>query len=388
MTRTAPTAAPSDARQRTIIAAALLATIPTVAPGFLVGALSVQISEDFDVAEATYGWGIGGFFLAATVGSIGLGRVAQRIGPRRQVTYALILSGLAQSFVAVFAQSFIVLVFGLAFAGLCNSANQTGINLLLSQAQLPRLGLAIALKQSGMPTASLLGGLAVPVVALTVGWRWAYVICALLTVLAALNIRRVIAPVGRMARTVAEPRTTRSALAVASVGFGFLAFAAGSLNAWIVSSGVEVGISEGWAGLLLSGGAACGIAMRMFVGFQLDAMTPRPFTVAGWMSLAGAVGVLLLTIQSPAVHIAATLLAFGTGWVWPVFTNFGVVRANLDGAAAATGITQTGVYVGVFSGPLVTGWVIEGAGYPTMWMVVGAAMVIGSLITLRASEDF
>ena len=117
-------------------------------------------------------------------------------------------------------------------------------------------------------------------------------------------------------------------------------------------------------------------------------MAPRPFTVAGWMSLAGAVGVLLLTIQSPAVHIAATLLAFGTGWVWPVFTNFGVVRANLEGAAAATGITQTGVYVGVFSGPLVTGWVIEGAGYPTMWMVVGAAMVIGSLITLRASEDF
>jgi len=156
---------------RQIIAAAVLATIPTILPGFLVGALSVQISDEFDVAEATYGWGIGGFFLAATVGSVALGRLAQHIGPRRQVTYALALSGLSQLFIALFVDSFGLLVFALAVSGLCNSANQTGINLLLSQAKLPRLGLAIALKQSGMPTASLLGGVAVPVIALTVGWR-------------------------------------------------------------------------------------------------------------------------------------------------------------------------------------------------------------------------
>lgn len=375
-------------RQRTIITTALLATIPTILPGFLVGALSVQISDDFDVAEATYGWGIGGFFLAATVGSIWLGKVAQRIGPRRQVTYALVLSGLAQLFIAIFAQSFGVLVAGLAFAGLCNSANQTGINLLLSQAKLPRLGLAIALKQSGMPTASLLGGLAVPAIALTVGWRWAYVVGAVATVLAAVNVRRVIAPVGRMTRSVSVATTPRRTLALASVGFGFLAFAAGALNAWIVSSGVEVGISEGWAGLLLSGGAACGIGMRLISGFRLDTMGQRPFTVAGLLSLGGAVGLALLAIQTPVAHVGATVLAFGAGWVWPVFTNFGVVRANLEGAAAATGVTQTGVYVGVFAGPLTTGWVIERSGYSTMWLLVAGFMAIGALITLYTSRDF
>lgn len=375
-------------RQRTIITAALLATIPTILPGFLMGALSVQISDEFDVAEATYGWGLGGFFLAAAVSSMGLGRVAQRIGPRRQVMYALSLSGLAQLFIAAFANSFLLLVLGLAVAGLCNSANQSGINLLLSQARLPRLGLAIALKQSGMPTASVLGGLAVPIVALTIGWRWAYVIGAIATLLSMLNVRRVIAPVGRMNRRVAVAKTPPGVLAVASIGFGCMAFAAGALNAWIVSSGVEAGISEGWAGLLLSGGAACGISMRLATGFRLDTMGGRPFTFAGSWSLVGAAALILLMIQTPLVHLVATLVAFGAGWVWPVFTNFGVVRANLESAAAVTGVTQTGVYVGVFSGPLVTGWVIERSGYPTMWFTVAVVMTIGALVTLYASRDF
>lgn len=382
------TEARADNRQSAIIAAAVLATIPTILPAFLVGALSVQISADFDVSEAIYGWGIGGFFLAAMVGSIRLGRIAQRVGPRRQVTYALVLSGLAQVFIAVFAQSFLVLVLGLAFAGLCNSANQTGINLLLSQAKLPRLGLAMALKQSGMPAASLLGGLAVPAIALTVGWRWAYVLGAMATLLSVWNVRRVIEPVGRMTRTVVSPTTPRSILAIAAIGTGFLAFSAGALNAWIVSSGVEAGISAGWAGLLLSGGATCGIAVRLGLGFRLDTMAIRPFTLAGLLSLVGALGVLLLTIETPATHLIATLLAFGVGWVWPVFTNFGIVRANLESAGAATGVTQTGVYIGVFSGPLVTGWIIERAGYSTMWAVVAIVMTIGAVVTLYASRDF
>jgi predicted MFS family arabinose efflux permease len=88
------------------------------------------------------------------------------------------------------------------------------------------------------------------------------------------------------------------------------------------------------------------------------------------------------------MHLFATLLAFGAGWVWPVFTNFGVVRANQDSAAAATGITQTGVYIGVFLGPLVTGWIIERSGYPTMWIVVAGVMVLGALITMTASRNF
>jgi hypothetical protein len=246
-------------------------------------------------------------------------------------------------------------------SGLCHFGNQTGINLLLSQAKLPRLGPALALKQSGMPTASLLGGVAVPVIALTVGRRWAYVIGAVGTVVAIINVRRVIAPLGRMERVVTKTGTPRRSLAIASVGFGLMAFSAGALNAWIVSSGVESGISEARAG---------------------------PLSVAAALSVVGDGGMALLAVPDPPVQLVATVFAFGVGWVWPVFTNFGVVRANLESAAAATGISQTGVYIGVFLGPLLTGWMIEWSRYSAMWLVTAAAMLVGAAITFAMSREF
>ena len=49
-----------------------------------------------------------------------------------------------------------------------------------------RLGLSFGIKQSAIPLATLLAGAAVPAVALTVGWRWAYVIGAALALARAL----------------------------------------------------------------------------------------------------------------------------------------------------------------------------------------------------------
>ena len=64
-----------------------------------------------------------------------------------------------------------------------------------------------------------------------------------------------------------------------------------------------------------------------------------------------------------ALHVVVTFLAFGAGWSWPVFTNFGIMRANGDAAGAASGVTQMGIYLGVFLGPLLTGWTIDEFGY-------------------------
>ena len=79
-----------------IMATSVAATISTVLPGFLVGAISVQAIDEFGVSEARYGWGLGSFFLAATAGSAILGRTAQRFGPRRLVlTSLLVAAGLS-----------------------------------------------------------------------------------------------------------------------------------------------------------------------------------------------------------------------------------------------------------------------------------------------------
>ncbi len=371
---------------RAVISVAVAATISTIFPGFLVGALSVQIISDFGVSEARYGLGLASFFLAATLVSSYAGKVAQDVGPRKQVMTALAVTATTSLLIALFANSFVIFVGLLAVLGASNSANQTAVNLLVSQAQLPRLGLAIALKQSGMPGAALLGGLAVPAIAVTVGWRWVYVLAALLALISIVAVRSVIAPVGRLERAArGTPNTPDSTLKVASVGFACLAFAAGALNAWTVASGVDAGLSEGNAGLLLSAGAACGIAVRLLIGTQLDRRVQEPMRLAALFCAVGAFGVLGLTLGSPATIVPATIVAFGMGWVWPVLTNFAVVSANRGAAAAATGVTQTGVYIGVFGGPLLSGVLIDAFGFPVMWAVVAFILVIGAIITAQIS---
>lgn len=379
----------SDGHHLTI-GALVGATIATVFPGFLTGALAVQVGDDLGVTESTYGWGLGGFFLAATAGSIVLGRLAQRIGPRRQIMIVLVVSAVSQLFIALVAESFAALVGALAVCGFVNAGNQTAVNLALTQARLPRLGLSIALKQSGMPTASMLSGLAVPAIALTVGWRWAYAGGAVLALVAMVAVRSVIPSSAATQETqrTTLPVSTRRSLVLAGVVGGLLAFSAGALNAWVVASGVDAGLSPGFAGLMLSIGAASGITLRLAAGLRLDTMTTRPLLVAGITVLFGAVGMAFLGLRNEGAHIAATVLAFAGGWIWPVFTNFGIVRTNAAAAGAATGITQMGVYLGVFSAPLITGMLIESVGYGWMWSLVALTSAAGAALCIRISPDF
>ena len=79
------------------------------------------------------------------------------------------------------------------------------------------------------------------------------------------------------------------------------------------------------------------------------------------------------------------VLGFGLGWAWPGLMNFAVVRLHPQAPAAATSITQTGVYAGGCLGPLSLGAVAARAGYPTMWTVAAVAMVAASVLMLLGS---
>jgi len=70
--------------------------------------------------------------------------------------------------------------------GLARGAGQPASNALIATAVAPgRRGLAYGAKQAAIPAGVLLGGLAVPVFGVTVGWRWAYVAAAVVAVVVA-----------------------------------------------------------------------------------------------------------------------------------------------------------------------------------------------------------
>ena len=372
-----------------VVATSALSTISVVFPGLAAGSLAVQVSADFEVSEGAYGWALGSFFLAAAVASIPAGRLAQRVGPRRQLTIGLVAAAAVQLVIAFAVPSFGWMLAALALAGAVNSGVQTAVNLALSQANLPRLGLAVATKQSAMPASAMLGGLAVPAVALTLGWRWAYAMGAVVALLACVLVQfhissgRGVAPVRH--RVI---ESSRRALLAAMLVSMLFAFSSGAINAWTVSSGVDAGLAEGMAGLILSAAAAVGIVLRLIAGARVDVSAAAPFRTAGLVFIVGILGFVLLSFRVAPLHAIATVLVFSGGWLWPVYTNFAIVNANPRSAGAATGMTQMGVYVGVFSAPVITGQIIDASGYRMMWLVVAATGLAASLLSLAVARSF
>lgn len=84
--------------------------------------------------------------------------------------------------------------------------------------------------------------------------------------------------------------------------------------------------------------------------------------------------------------VAGIVLGFGFGWAWPGLMNFAVVRLHPQAPAAATSITQTGVYAGGCVGPLGLGAVAGYAGYPAMWTAGAVAMLSAAGLMLLGSR--
>ena len=375
-----------------VVVTAALATVSCVFPGLATGALAVQASDDFGITEGVWGRTLGAFFLGAAISAIPAGRLAQRIGPRPQLTGGLLLTAGCQIAIAGLVQNFTLLLVALSFAGVMNSVVQTAVNLSISRAQLTRLGLAMATKQSAMPASAMLGGLAVPVIALTVGWRWAYVAGGMLALATVVLVQFAVVTASPAelvnGATAGVTESTRKALLGAALVSLGLSFTAGSIVAWTVSSGVDAGLAEGTAGLMLSLSAVLGICVRLLVGQRVDRSKEAPLRFAARVTTVGVVGFALLSLRLPALHVVASVLAFAGGWVWPVLTNFAIVNANPQSAGAATGVTQMGVYIGVFVAPLITGWIVDTQGYQPMWLLVAAVGAAGVVGAWRISPDF
>lgn len=372
--------------ERRLQVAAVTVTLVGTLPVFLTGALAVQIGRDLTFGPSRLGAASGTFFAAAALGSALMGRIAERIGPGRAMRGAATLSAVLQATVAL-TPGYGALLASLAIAGFGNALAQVGSNLLLARGIPPeRQGWALALKQAGVPAGTMLGGLAVPLLGVTVGWRWAFVVGALGALAAAINVPIGAVPPGGRSPDRRAGDVPVGPLVLLAVAVAFAAAANGTLATFVVTAGVDAGLGESAAGLVLTLGSATGITMRLIAGARADRRGGRHLPVVSLLLLGGAAGYLLLAPGAVATHLLGALVAFGSGWAWPGLFNLAVVRMNPAAPAAATGITQTGVYVGALAGPVLFGLIVEGAGYPTAWALAGvcSALAAGGVLYGRA----
>jgi MFS family permease len=368
---------------------ALTTTIAVSIPVFLVGGLAVQIGDELRFSPAGLGLAVSAYFGASALASVPAGALVERYGSTTVSRFGIGLASASLLGIAVGARSLWSLVAILALGAAANALGQLASNSSLAQHVPPRRqGLSFGVKQAAIPVCTLLAGIAVPAVALTVGWRWAFVLAA---VLAAGVIPLVPAEHASARRTRSSSRDRATgALVVLGVAATLAAAAANALGTFLVDSAVARGISPGPAGLALTlGGAACATA-RITGGWQADRLPSRQVPVIAGLLATGAIGLLLLAVPGTPALIAGVVLGFGLGWAWPGLMNFAVVRLHPQAPAAATSITQTGVYAGGCVGPLTLGAVASAAGYPTMWVVAAVSMlsaaglmIVGSVLLRR-----
>jgi len=360
---------------------AVTTTTVAVLPVFLTGALAVQISAELGFDPAGLGLVVALYFGISALASLPCGWLVERFGSGPTSRAAVTGVAVTMTAVAAFAYSYASLVAVLLCSAWCNVLGQLSSNLTLARyVPATRLGLSFGIKQSAIPLATLLSGVAVPVVALTVGWRWAYVIGAALALAALLVTPQDTA--GRERTVPAPGERATAALTVIGIAGALAAAAANALGIFLVASAVERGISPGIAGLILTMGSVVGLTLRLTHGWLADRRSGGHIAVVAGSLLLGAGGLALLAVPGTAALLIGTVLGFGLGWAWPGLLQFAVVRLNPSAPAAATSIVQAGVYAGGFIGPVGFGFIATHASFPTAWitgavtMVVAAAMMV------------
>lgn len=369
------------------LAATVAAVTSITLPVFLTGTLAVQIRDSLHFGPSELGVVVGCYYAAAAIAAAPSGTLAERWGGLRMLRASALATVVCLVAVALAVGSWPALGAALILGGLASSAGQTGSNLFLARRVAPgRQGLAFGVKQAAVPLAALLGGLAVPAIALTVGWRWAFAAAAILATASALLLPRPRLSLAQQRASTRAPgalEPTRP-LVVLALGFGLALLGCSSLGAFLVTSAVAGGVSRGAAGLLAAAASLAGVAIRVLVGILADRRGGRHFPFVTWMIVSGALGFVLLataaTLRIPILFLPGAVVAFGIGWGWNGLFNFAVVRTHGRAPARATGITQTGGRLGSVIGPLLFGVLATHLGYGPAWAIAAGELLAGAAV--------
>lgn len=350
---------------------------------FLVGASFFQIGPEFGIGPLGLGLLTASFFLTAAVTSAPLGRWVQRIGWQRAMVLNLRMTAAVLAAVPFLARDAVSLgVLLVAAASIYGASNPAANQALADHTDPEHQATIFGAKHAGIPASTLLAGLAVPFVVETHGWRWAFLVAAVLALFVSLLVPSgtLAEPMSRQSQGPAPEGITRTRdLLYLAVGSSFATWGAIALGTYLVSATVDLGFSASAAGLLQFVGSAVSILARVTAGVITDRTGGRGFGGIVLLAGIGAVAFFALALVDGPAFFVIVVVAFATGWGWPGLMTYTVVRANRASAASASAITQAGVFVGAGSVPIVLGAVIERWSFGGAWMTAAAGLVIAAV---------
>lgn len=408
------------ARSRTarlMLGASGLTTLGAIPP-FLLGAQAVLIMRDLDFGAARLGIAVSTFFAVAALVTILVGSVFDRwTAPTGRAIAGLLVAagGLGTAFLV---HGWGWLVVAMAVLGAGNATCQGTSNRTVATV-LPahRRGLGFGLKQSAVPMAIMLGGLAVPTTTELFGWRSTFLVTGCVGVLVAtaglVGLARGVAPAvgapvaapvpsdatapqpaptpgGGGRHTPGSPdRAPWGPLMMCGLAIMFASSAANFLGAYLASWAHEVGLTVGQAGLLMAAGSGSSVLVRIASGLQADRRHGNNLAVVAAMTLFGAVCLFLLgAVPQVWAVVVLGFLAFALGWSWPGLMLYAVARVGRDAPTQASSVVQAGAFVGGALGPVSFGLLVASLGFRGAWWAAAASFLVAGALTLVARRGF
>lgn len=370
---------------RKSLVVAIIAMISSLLPVLLVGSLAIHMRRTLGFGSEVLGAVVALFFLASAVSSPVVGRVIKKTGLNAALRWGSIGTSVAclglAGAISVWTLIPFVLIGGLAHAVVRIAA----IASLAQQIPASRQGLAFGIAQATAPGGMMLAGLAIPGVALILGWRWAFLLAGSLAAGFSVSVSCGEPSGDACVKHPSPPETALPPLLLLAATMGFGAASSTALLAFFVDSSVRMtGLTLGEAGSLMVLGSFAGLSVQVLAGWVADDKGTERLLTLATMLVVAALGYLLLATGSSSLIIAATVLCFGAGWGWPGLFALTVVTHNPAAPVAATGITQAGGYVGAAGGPLLIGIVSSEWSYSVAWSVTSALMLVAALCAMCA----
>lgn len=368
---------------RRVTAVSLATMVAAIAPVHLFGALAPDIQDAFGFGDTRQGLAVACYFAVSAGLSSWGGALSDRWGPSPALRFGTAMALVGTLGVAV-APSYGYIVAALCVAAVGNAINQPSNNTYIAGGvPVHRRGLALGIKQAAIPTSTGLAGLALPTIAVSLGWEAAYVGAAVLGAVAILAMPvvepPVVAPVERV-RYRPTPRVWRVA-----IGAAFGAAAVSNIGAFLVRTLEEAGFSRSTAGAVQVIGSIALISSRVGWGAMMDKRTTDRFRFATGLLVIGAFAYPLIGTGHGTLAVVGAVLAYAFGWSWPGIVHLGTVEQNPETTGAASGVVQAGMFTGAMTGPALFGLIAESQGFIWAWLMASAFSAAAAVLMSTAS---
>jgi predicted MFS family arabinose efflux permease len=135
---------------------------------------------------------------------------------------------------------------------------------------------------------------------------------------------------------------------------------------------------------MLSIGGLAGVIARITIGVRVDNRARTGIGTVAAMVATGSLGLLLLSLPGSAARVGGVVIVFALGWGWVGLFQYLLVSANRSNPGAATGLTDTGGYLGASAGPAAIGVLAERWSFAGVWRLAAGGAVLGALL-IRAA---